>query len=382
MHLFVSADYNVKSPSAQDFSDMNEVADDENLAAMNGDTNTVSSHSSSDNVLNSVDQGQPTQEDSAENTVSPYKDPEVNEGDVVMSELKEEEKETRESLVSPSCDQDSMHTEDAQPNSEETPSISQTRTDTEAGDTTEVPEPSGTVSPTQSSEHSQPSSEGAQIITPSTDPNFSVTTEVAESNQDASTSLPSEEKPSPVQSPSTVDHIKTNSPSPLSPSSPISSPKPVSVETTEVIESLHSDNVGSPTSAPSVPVKLEDKSADICKSEENESASPVDPKDSQSSDKSKDETCDVKAEDPAGSDYDADDEGMGTKTADDDLMPPPPVPDDKKSDGEEESEDAKSKKRETPLASMLPSKYAGIDVTEIFPDFRMDKVCFRDLKQF
>ncbi|XP_046390335.1 transcription initiation factor TFIID subunit 1 [Ischnura elegans] len=35
---------------------------------------------------------------------------------------------------------------------------------------------------------------------------------------------------------------------------------------------------------------------------------------------------------------------------------------------------ASSRKLETPLAAMLPSKYAGINVTEIFPDFRPDKV--------
>lgn len=39
------------------------------------------------------------------------------------------------------------------------------------------------------------------------------------------------------------------------------------------------------------------------------------------------------------------------------------------------SDDAKNDKRlETPLAAMLPSKYANIDVRELFPDFRPDKV--------
>lgn len=32
------------------------------------------------------------------------------------------------------------------------------------------------------------------------------------------------------------------------------------------------------------------------------------------------------------------------------------------------------KKLETPLAAMLPSKYANVDVCELFPDFRPDKV--------
>lgn len=32
------------------------------------------------------------------------------------------------------------------------------------------------------------------------------------------------------------------------------------------------------------------------------------------------------------------------------------------------------KKLSTPLAAMLPSKYANVDVRELFPDFRPDKV--------
>lgn len=36
--------------------------------------------------------------------------------------------------------------------------------------------------------------------------------------------------------------------------------------------------------------------------------------------------------------------------------------------------DVERKKLETPLAAMLPSKYANIDVTELFPDFRHGKV--------
>lgn len=34
------------------------------------------------------------------------------------------------------------------------------------------------------------------------------------------------------------------------------------------------------------------------------------------------------------------------------------------------------KKLETPLAAMLPSKYANTNVTELFPDFRPDKVSY------
>lgn len=77
----------------------------------------------------------------------------------------------------------------------------------------------------------------------------------------------------------------------------------------------------------------------------------------------------VKTED--GTDYDADDEGTSLKS-DTQLMPPPPRPSDK--DDEAALADARNKKLETPLAAMLPSKYADVNVTEIFPDFRVDKV--------
>lgn len=79
----------------------------------------------------------------------------------------------------------------------------------------------------------------------------------------------------------------------------------------------------------------------------------------------------TKRNDGSASDYDADDEGFGGNT-DTVLMPPPPQPSDK--NGEELDADGKKRKLETPLAAMLPSKYAGIDVREIFPDFRFDKV--------
>lgn len=47
-----------------------------------------------------------------------------------------------------------------------------------------------------------------------------------------------------------------------------------------------------------------------------------------------------------------------------------------KSDSNAMSEEAKQAERklETPLAAMLPSKYANVDVRELFPDFRPDKV--------
>lgn len=58
-----------------------------------------------------------------------------------------------------------------------------------------------------------------------------------------------------------------------------------------------------------------------------------------------------------GINYDADDEGH--------LMPPP---------SSKFLEERKKKKLETPLAAMLPSKYADIDVTQLFPDFRYGQV--------
>lgn len=60
-------------------------------------------------------------------------------------------------------------------------------------------------------------------------------------------------------------------------------------------------------------------------------------------------------------------------------MPPPPpvlvkqetIDVDKQFNDENESK----KKLETPLAAMLPSKYANVDVTDLFPDFRHGQVC-------
>lgn len=65
-------------------------------------------------------------------------------------------------------------------------------------------------------------------------------------------------------------------------------------------------------------------------------------------------------------------------------MPPPPIP--VKQDvslvnnGDLENVSASvnngenKRKLETPLAAMLPSKYANVDVTELFPDFRHGQV--------
>ena len=85
------------------------------------------------------------------------------------------------------------------------------------------------------------------------------------------------------------------------------------------------------------------------------------------------------AKSPTAEDYSdinelAEDEG-GPYVDDSVLMPPPPTPTSKSISA------AEAKKRlETPLAAMLPSKYANIDVRELFPDFRPDKVlCFSRL---
>ncbi|KAK6628726.1 hypothetical protein RUM43_002542 [Polyplax serrata] len=65
-------------------------------------------------------------------------------------------------------------------------------------------------------------------------------------------------------------------------------------------------------------------------------------------------------------DYDADDEEAAAST----LMPPPPEP----KEGDSKTGNKDRRRIDTPLAAMLPSKYADVDVTEIFPDFRYDKV--------
>lgn len=55
------------------------------------------------------------------------------------------------------------------------------------------------------------------------------------------------------------------------------------------------------------------------------------------------------------------------------LMPPPPAPNTNEN-AETNSEGVEKRKLDTPLAAMLPSKYADIDVTQLFPDFRHGKV--------
>lgn len=70
-------------------------------------------------------------------------------------------------------------------------------------------------------------------------------------------------------------------------------------------------------------------------------------------------------------DYDADDEEVGLKV-NCDLKPPTSFGENDGVIGTSDNED--NKKLETPLAAMLPSKYAGVDVRDLFPDFRFGKV--------
>lgn len=85
----------------------------------------------------------------------------------------------------------------------------------------------------------------------------------------------------------------------------------------------------------------------------------------------------------------------GERTDDKELMPPPSLDaapsaikqEDSSSDSSQPTSSSPTsteskrmldkmndRKRETPLGAMLPSKYAEVDVTELFPDFRQDKV--------
>lgn len=55
-------------------------------------------------------------------------------------------------------------------------------------------------------------------------------------------------------------------------------------------------------------------------------------------------------------------------------MPPPRTPSIQSQ--VEVNQDVEKRRLDTPLAAMLPSKYANVDVTELFPDFRHGKVSF------
>lgn len=66
--------------------------------------------------------------------------------------------------------------------------------------------------------------------------------------------------------------------------------------------------------------------------------------------------------------YEADDEGA---IAEDSKLMPPPLPEPITA---EEAEEIKRRKMETPLAAMLPPKYANVHVIKLFPDFRPNRV--------
>ncbi|XP_077519036.1 TATA-box binding protein associated factor 1 isoform X1 [Amblyomma americanum] len=87
------------------------------------------------------------------------------------------------------------------------------------------------------------------------------------------------------------------------------------------------------------------------------------------------------------------DQEEATKDASEDsqLMPPPPVPaplpdsamaekdaskgtEEAKENEDDDSSSAPKRNLDTPLAAMLPSKYADLDVTELFPEFRPGQV--------
>lgn len=73
-----------------------------------------------------------------------------------------------------------------------------------------------------------------------------------------------------------------------------------------------------------------------------------------------------------GEDYDAEEEDSGINKSDSELMPPPPLP--RTSEAGTTTPPSDRRRPVTPLAAMLPSKYANIDVRELFPDFRTDAV--------
>ena len=64
----------------------------------------------------------------------------------------------------------------------------------------------------------------------------------------------------------------------------------------------------------------------------------------------------------------------GGVRSDQELMPPPPAPVTSAA-GDSGTDGGQPKQLPAmPLAAMRPSKYADVDVREIFPDFRVDKV--------
>ncbi|KAJ1525331.1 hypothetical protein ONE63_010152 [Megalurothrips usitatus] len=305
-----STDYNVKSPSALDFSDMNEVADEENVA-VNGDATVVMPSNGSD-ILSEMSVQNVGQEESNHNLqLEPTEVQDRTEGGVIPSEisLRSEVKQELTSPVGMSC----------------LPMVDKRVTSVLCS----TPEPPLSSPPRSVSEpiKSSPSSICEAVV---------------------------EEDGCPPSLPTT--------------SSSVSPPVVVPVTSSQDCNSSHDS---SQSFTPLLPAEVEDPLA-ICSSEKSgktdDTTPPAEPLSSQPLEDAN------KRDEPVVSDYDADDEGTGPKPADNDLMPPPPVPDDKKLEGDEESDEDKAKKRETPLASMLPSKYAGTDVRNLFPDFRVDKV--------
>ncbi|XP_055699483.1 transcription initiation factor TFIID subunit 1 isoform X1 [Phlebotomus papatasi] len=92
----------------------------------------------------------------------------------------------------------------------------------------------------------------------------------------------------------------------------------------------------------------------------------------------------VKTEDGRASENGTSANSSSISTDDKTLMPPPSLPQksapgegdqEVKAEVKEEKTDATTEKKlDTPLAAMLPSKYANVDVRDLFPDFRPDKV--------
>lgn len=360
----LSADYTIKSPSAQDFSDMNEVADDEN-AAVNGDTKEEVlqiSEGNSNSILNHNDSCNASQEVQIQNDETIILASQVNLGiDVCPANVKMDEEE-----VAPLKEPSSSVSVNSQPTGHESLQTYEN-----------IPKPLSTE--TLASEVSTP----GETLVDCEPSNQLFALAAVESNISSSESIKTSPDPAPAFSEPDTEVATPSIPSVSSPDADLSQ-ETTSVQNVEptqfeddIIEGKGSIEDQPPTVAPLLPVTQDEPpksnvSEEICKTNQ-ENCITSEHKDVQSSDNHE---CDSKKEvEPRLLDYDADDEGSGVKPADNALMPPPPVPDEKKSDKEEdeESDEARSKKHETPLASMLPSKYAGIDVTEIFPDFRVDK---------
>ncbi|CAL8079003.1 unnamed protein product [Orchesella dallaii] len=169
------------------------------------------------------------------------------------------------------------------------------------------------------------------------------------------------------------------------------------------LNSMRNGGLGSSSSVlPPLPISDKRISADDDYDEDTKSPSAVDFSDINElaeddlASLNKKQTNDKK--DSYDDDYDTDSTDTFVKSTDDKtLMPPPPVPSGVKRDGTSspkkgESKDADGKVKattilsptgsdakldgalNTPLAAMMPSKYAGVDVRVLFPDFRPGNV--------